>query len=1028
MVIKQSCCGIFILLVFLLVSTVSAEQAGSIRGVVYDADFDAPLAAAQILIAETGEKIIATDEGNFVFGQVEPGTYTLVFSKDGYTRQVKTNVVVSAGKMTEVDARLSGEFTEMEEFVVQDVQIGTGTEAALLELRVESPALMDSVGAELMSQAGASDAAGALRLVAGATVQDGKYAVVRGLPDRYVNSQMNGVRLPTADTDKRAVQLDQFPSAVIESIQVSKTFTPDQQGDASGGAVNIILKGIPDKRILKLESGISGNTQVAGNDNFRTYKGGGLDLFGFRDVDSPGSTISDGAIDTMSTNGPIDRKYSVTFGDKYQLSDDVRIGGLGSFFYNRDSSHYENGIDDKYWVEKPGEPMVPQYSKGGFPVNHPSWNPDNPDEAGLLTEEFSTTSLFDVIKSSQQVQEGAFGSVGLETDEHSLSFIYMYTHDAEDSVRIAEDTRGKEAYFPNGYSPDDPCHPGNASNSGRGVAPYLRSQTLTYTERTTETMQFGGKHEISLIPDISVGNFIKTLPPEFDWKISRSFAGLNQPDKRMFNSRWTPPYYVPGTPAGPYWDEIPPKIEDPVYNQFVDGSNINYGNFFRVWKQIGEVSDQYALNWKLPFEQWSGDEGYVKFGLFKESLSRTFDQDSYGNAQSGSIDHTGDWLNDSWARDYYKGDYMNLQSAKIKALDIDMDYDGRQDISASYFMVDLPLTSYLKWIGGYRYEKTELSIDTFPEEDVEWIVTKGDDGRFINSNEISKANVKFEQTDALPSIGFVLEPIKKKLTLRGTYSETIARQTFKELSAAPQQEYLGGDVFIGNPELQMSALENYDLRLDYTPYDGGLFSVSYFRKNITNPIEYIQGITDFSFTTPVNYPRGTINGYEFEVRQNLGHLWKSLEAFTLGGNLTLINSEVLLPKNEISIFEEMGFPIKTRNMMNAPEHLYNIFLNYDITPKTQLSFFYTVRGDMLVAGAGQSNGKFIPDVYETEYGTLNLGLSQKFWKTWNLKFQVKNLLNPRIESVYRSDYIGSDVTKTSYRKGIELGISISATF
>jgi hypothetical protein len=79
-------------------------------------------------------------------------------------------------------------------------------------MRFESPALMDSVGADLISKAGASDAASALRLVSGATRsrrQVGGYP--RGLPGRYVSSQLNGVRLPTADENKRAVELDQFP-------------------------------------------------------------------------------------------------------------------------------------------------------------------------------------------------------------------------------------------------------------------------------------------------------------------------------------------------------------------------------------------------------------------------------------------------------------------------------------------------------------------------------------------------------------------------------------------------------------------------------------------------------------------------------------------------------------------------------------------------------------------------------------------------------------------------------------------------
>jgi hypothetical protein len=240
----------------------ASAQSGSIRGVVRDSDFGAPLAAAQVMIVETGQRTSTTDQGNFVFGQVAPGRYTLVFTKDGYTRQVRADIVVSPGQLTDLDVALVGEYTEMEEFVVQDMlQLGAGSEAALLKLRFQSPALMDSIGADLISRAGASDAAAALRYVAGASVADNNSAVIRGLPDRYISSQMNGVVLPTADSDKRAVQLDQFPAPVIESIQVSKTFTPDEPGDASGGAVNVRLKSIPSEGIFQVKGQLGFNTR-----------------------------------------------------------------------------------------------------------------------------------------------------------------------------------------------------------------------------------------------------------------------------------------------------------------------------------------------------------------------------------------------------------------------------------------------------------------------------------------------------------------------------------------------------------------------------------------------------------------------------------------------------------------------------------------------------------------------------------------------------------------------------------------------
>jgi hypothetical protein len=79
-----------------------------------------------------------------------------------------------------------------------------------------------------------------------------------------------------------------------------------------------------------------------------------------------------------------------------------------------------------------------------------------------------------------------------------------------------------------------------------------------------------------------------------------------------------------------------------------------------------------------------------------------------------------------------------------------------------------------------------------------------------------------------------------------------------------------------------------------------------------------------------------------------------------------------------------------------------------------------------VAGAGQASGNFIPDVYAKAFGTLNLSVSQNIGKHLKVKFAAKNLTNPKIEEVYRSEFIDSDVTKTSFRKGIDFSISVSA--
>ncbi len=1009
---------IFLFVLILALSGVAREQAGGIRGVVYDADFEVPLAAGKVMIAETGQTVQTTEEGNYVFGEVEPGTYTLVFSKEGYTRQVKADVVVSPGQMTEVGTSLSGEFTEMEEFIVQDVQIGTGTEEALLELRMESPSLIDSISADLMSQAGASDAAGALKLVAGATVQDGKYAVVRGLPDRYVNSQMNGVRLPTADADKRAVQLDQFPSAIIESIQVTKTFTPDQQGDASGGAVNVVLKGIPNERVFKIGASTGYNTNVKdAGDKFLTYDGGGVSTWGRddggRDIQydkiippPPGfpdfqlGSPWDGAVGVSYDDPPTDYKWSLAGGDKFEIDEGIYAGGFGSFFYERDSGYYEDKIDDKYRF-KNGE-IEPYYTQG---------TPG--DDRGFYT------SLLDVDQGQQFVQWGGLGTLGLEIEDHTeFSVLYLYTRDAEDKATLAEDTRGKanlstfwpELYPPEqwgNYDPYDPTHPGNQAD-GTVQAQYTRNETLEYTERSTQSWQFKLRHTLIGL-ELSPTRYFSVFDPEIDAGYSMNKSTLYQPDNRLFSTSWNP-------------------ANGGTHYQFKPAEVATLGNFQRIWKDIEEQSDQYYINLKVPFEQWNGDEGYMKFGYFNDDTQRQFNQDSFGNTGSPWNPQPSFWdgpWEAFWSR-VLAQDPANL----IVPNDIDVDYEGEQKISAWYWMIDMPLNSYFNIIGGARYEKTELSITNDPEEDVSWYPS--DFGGSVKLDP-GDADVDYEQYDVLPSVGFEFEPYET-ITIRGSYTRTVARQTFKELTPIQQQEYLGGDVFIGNPGLKMSALENYDLRFDYRPYEGGLISLSWFLKKVTDPIEYVQRVgAGFDFTKPVNYPKGRLSGYEIEIRQDLGHFFKSFKGASVGANATFIDSEVSISGLEIQeLKNEAGVDLTRRHMSHAPEHLYNFFLTYDMAELglegTQFSIFYTVRGDTLIKGPVATNDQFVPAVYETQFGTLNMSLSHQLNETWKLKFSAKNLLDPDIETVYRSKFIGDDVVKTSYRKGREFSLGVTASF
>jgi hypothetical protein len=119
----------------------------------------------------------------------------------------------------------------------------------------------------------------------------------------------------------------------------------------------------------------------------------------------------------------------------------------------------------------------------------------------------------------------------------------------------------------------------------------------------------------------------------------------------------------------------------------------------------------------------------------------------------------------------------------------------------------------------------------------------------------------------------------------------------------------------------------------------------------------------------------------------------------------------------------------SRDMTAAPSYLFNLYATYDIElTGTQLGLFYNEQGDTLVAGAGVSVGNFVPSIYSLPYGTLNFTITQKLGPYVRVNFQAKNLTNPDIQEVYRSDYIGADVLKSSYTKGVDLSLSLTASF
>ncbi len=182
---------------------------------------------------------------------------------------------------TAQEANQSSENDEAIEEVVVKVSRLKGTASAVIEERKNQAFVADILGAEQIARTGDSDAAAALRRVTGLTLVDGKFIYVRGLGERYSSTQLNGAAVPSPDPTRTVIPLDLFPSSIIESLSVQKSYSPSMPAHFGGGNVDIRLKSIPTDFVFNIAGNLGGNTE--NSDNGITYNGGDNDWYGIDD-------------------------------------------------------------------------------------------------------------------------------------------------------------------------------------------------------------------------------------------------------------------------------------------------------------------------------------------------------------------------------------------------------------------------------------------------------------------------------------------------------------------------------------------------------------------------------------------------------------------------------------------------------------------------------------------------------------------------------------------------------------------------
>ena len=352
----------------------SSSQDGSIRGRVLNASGRAISGAAVVL--KPGNTTVVTDrEGFFTARELPAGTYTAEVNYLGMEKFTQS-IQVEAGHSSLLNVKLH----EIASMVVEVSDSRVTGEVEALNQAKNSMEILNILPAEVIKSlpnANVADAIGRLPSVSLERDEgEGKYVQVRGLEPRFTSVSINGVRIPSAESGVRQIKLDGFPSDLLGTIELHKTVSADLEGDAIGGAVNLLTKNAPDGGMSTIgyeggynsQSGGRYNTQMEGTFAQRYLPNNALGVVFGATYDRNGRTINDIEPSPSVVTLPGGAQPTVFTANNEQLYryDRKRYGAAGGLDYRLDdnSSIYLKGFYSKF--KNFGDKWVTTVTGGDF--------------------------------------------------------------------------------------------------------------------------------------------------------------------------------------------------------------------------------------------------------------------------------------------------------------------------------------------------------------------------------------------------------------------------------------------------------------------------------------------------------------------------------------------------------------------------------------------------------------------------------------------------------------------------------------
>jgi len=692
---------LFTIISLTFLTSLAVAQKGTIRGVVSDKETGETLIGAAVFIEGTDYATSTDIDGNFEL-LVEPGTYTLRASYISYQDLILNGVEVNEGEITVVKMNMPTGTETLDE-VVLEAKVEKNSETVVLLMQKNSNRVMDGISSQQIKRMGDSDAAGAIKRVTGVTVEGGKYVTVRGLGDRYSKTLLNGADIPSLDPEKNAVQLDLFPTNLIDNMLVYKTFTPDLPADFTGGLIDLHTKDFPDKLTFQFSGKWSFNDQTTFNNNFLTYRGGKTDWLGIddgsrnapanaenlpadiagfvSDIDENTSIVESFNKDmVVSAKAPaMNQSYSLSVGNQKSLAGKP-FGFIVGLTYQKNNNFYENGTIGRYVSPNPGQ-LIPD-------------------------------KVMNDVRSNEDVLWGIMANANYKFNSNSkIGLTFLRNQGGNKITRQLIGRWSENALF---------------DENDR-----FYSQAQNFVQRAITTAQLKGSHYVE-----GMGN------GTIDWVSSFTLSGQKQPDFRLFAYDWE--------------DGVGYEIKQQAYQPPT-----------RFFREMSETNIDNKIHYTMPFdfkgrkaEFKTGaafvykNRGFTEFQydyIDNEKSFGDYMNDPDDGEQFINLDRISTFIADDNIISGYTTPGMYMRSNR----QLSNSYTGTQSVIAAYVMGTLPLTEKLDAIVGLRFERTDITVESENPNDALGEVMANDFLPSLNLNydltDLMKLRLGYSKTLARPT-------------------------------------------------------------------------------------------------------------------------------------------------------------------------------------------------------------------------------------------------------------------------------------